>query len=339
MKNINLTPTSSDSDQVVRGNKPFILISLVVLMFLCFVYFLRLTPFGKQWVSPYENKIVTSISSLIVGRTKPAEREKVAFIKEPSGTEESVDHQSIRQKETGKKERVELEKKDSTVEKAEERDLDTPLKIESAMKTLERADRKKIVSVGIKGEEVREEGNTKKVASVSMPSQSVSPKGVKGPPESAGDHYLIQVCSCVLKNNAEMAFRRLDYLGFSPIMKETIGRTKMHNIYTDHLQRGEANRLMDQIKGQGFEPVLLSDSDGKYRLRIASCLYKESAQKILKKLTRLGYQVNIHKETTATKMYSVLLGQYRNMDEAENTRLELKSNGFQSPILKRMPRT
>jgi hypothetical protein len=350
MKNINLVPSSPEPVSV-RGNKPFIVISLIVLMLLSFVYFLGISPIGKQTVSFFRNRLITKIGFFL--RDKASKKtEQAPVAQKPHDVEKGIEGQLKSKDAVEDEKKIAAEKRKPVPVKSEGNVKKNKLAEAPGGRKTERAGS----TVKPKERSIQQE-RVAKVASVETrekPEKKISKVEVKGKPalkkekvripsaqakkETASAYYL-QVSSFVIKGNADKAYKKLGGLGYSPTIKETVAKVKMHNIYTDYFpKRTDAQNALNRIKRKGFDPVLISASGGRYKLRIASCYYKESARKLIKELNRLGYtNLSITRESTPTRMYSILLLDFKSLQEADAARQKLIRNGFQSPILKNMP--
>ncbi|MGA1843106.1 MAG: SPOR domain-containing protein [bacterium] len=152
--------------------------------------------------------------------------------------------------------------------------------------------------------------------------------------------YYLQFCSCVIRENAEGLLKKMIGMGYAPVIKENPGKVKMYNVYSGTFtQKSEAVKVLNRLKGDGFDPVLIPSSEGRFTLRISSCIHKESAKGIVERLNRRGYRTVIREELTQTTMYSVVLENFESAKEAEAVRQDLMKKGFESPILKSNPRT
>jgi len=327
MKNINLVPSSPEPVSV-RGNKPFIVISLIVLMLLSFVYFLGISPIGKQTASFFQNMLVTKIGFLSRDKaSKGTVQQPVA--QKPHDVEKDIEGQLKSKDAVEDIKKIRAEKREPVPEESEGKVQKDELADAPGARETERARS----PIKPKERSLPEE-RVAKVASVETREKPVLEK-----PGKKVSNYYLQVSSFVIKGNADKAYKKLGGLGYSPIIKETVAEVKMHNIYTDYFpKKTDAQNALNRIKRKGFDPVLISASGGRYKLRTASCYYKESARKVIKELNRLGYtNLSITKEPTPTRMYSILVLDFKSLQEADAARQKLIRNGFQSPILKNMP--
>lgn len=343
MKNINLAPPFLRHVKGVWVNKNFIFVSLFLLILLSCVYFSSFIPMGRQW----KDKFVAKIGS-IYGPEMPKKTKKLPINKKSPEGEKNFNGKAEEQGLVENIHEMGMKKGEQVLEETNKEPVEIEIKENTALK---KADNEIVAGV-IEEEPVSEKADIKAVlveiekepilAKAEITQEWEEAEKIKQTESSAKtiSNYSIQVCSCVIKENADKAFRRLDDQGYAPIMKEIVGHVKMHNIYTsDFTKKAEAVKLLNRLQSDGFDSVILPSSRGKYKVRITSCFYMESAQKVIKRLNRLGYKTSIRKEFIPTKMYSVLLSNFENLQEAEATSQELTRKGYPTPILKHNPQT
>ncbi|MGA1840438.1 MAG: SPOR domain-containing protein [bacterium] len=341
MKNINLAPHSSVPLKGGHGNKPFIILSIIVLAFLSFACLYIYISSDNQWQNDFGAKIGSFFDFekpkkwLRLSDSKKDSEEKKHFEPHANGRE-YVDNSVIE----------EIEEEKSVLEKT---DIQTAgIGVEENVKPTETriaAGQLEEKTISVKGEEKVVPVETEKETLLTEAESSPEPAEKEKPKLLENDsnkdsHYYIQVCSCVIKDNADKIFRRLGDHGYSPVMEEIVRQIKMHNIYTDDFaKKSDALELLNRLKKNGFDSALLPSSGGGYKIRITSCFYVESAKGIIKRLNRLGYETSIRKEFMPTRMYSVLLGDFSNLKEAEAASDRLVKLGYPKPILKLNPET
>ncbi|MGA1795005.1 MAG: SPOR domain-containing protein [bacterium] len=188
--------------------------------------------------------------------------------------------------------------------------------------------------------EQRESQTTQKKEIKKQPKEevrrAVSRKGSAASPSP----YYLQLSSCVIRENAEGLLKKMIGMGYAPVIKENPGKVKMYNVYSGTFtQKSEAVKVLNRLKGDEFDPVLIPSPDGRFTLRISSCIHKESAKGIVEGLNRRGYRTVIREEMTQTTMYTVVLENFESAKEAEAVRQDLMKKGFETPILKSSPQT
>lgn len=322
-----------------RVKKPFIFVSSFLLMLLFVVCFCLYISSYKQG----QGNFVAQIGSLF-NIEKPKKLMKISLSKRGSEVKKHLRPQPKEQEHHEHIDKVETEKEGPI---SEETDSETNgIEIEKS-EDLTKAD---IFAVDTDEKSISAKADKKIAASEIEKKPALTHAESK---QEGGDkekrkqlesvlttsfHYYIQLCSCVIKENADKIFRKLSDQGYSPFMEEIVRHVKMHNIYTDDFaKKSEALELLNNLKNDGFDSVLLPSSGSGYKIRITSCFYMESAKGVIKRLNRLGYETNIRKESIPTKMYSVLLGNFKSLQEAKAASQQLIKMGYQQPILKRNP--
>jgi cell division septation protein DedD len=341
MKNINLTPHSSVPVKGGHGNKPFIFVSIFLLTLLSFVCFYLYILSDKQWQGNFGAKIGS-----LFNIEKPKKLIKKSESKKNFEVKKHFERQSKGQEYAENIDRVEIEEEEPVLEKTdsetagieveEKEDLIEADVVASEIeeKTMSAKREKRVAAVEIEKEPALTEAEGKQEGGDKEKTKQL---------ESALNknfHYYIQVCSCVIKENADKIFRKLGDQGYSPVMEEIVRHVNMHNIYTDDFtKKSEALEFLNRLKNDGFDSVFLPSSDSGYKIRITSCFYMKSAKGVIKRLNRLGYETSIRKEFIPTRMYSVLLGNFESLEEAEAASNRLIKMGYPQPILKRNPKT
>lgn len=322
MKKVNFAPSSPKTGKGIGGNPTFILIALVLLMILCAIYFIPMSWMGKKRFLMFSTEICPLIS---IKRPKTYEavfpkQGKQVLQETQKETQEKLDIGVI---DTA----VEIEEKEALREKSQLELSPIPsqgtcVDTDHFQQTTEKQEKVCLLSKQIDSKEkVQEEKKDKEI-----PSNNSKP----------ASNYLIQVCSCVIKENADTIFKKMGDLGYFPVIKKDFGRIKMNNIYSEVLgNQSEAKKLLNKLNEDGFDPTEISLKDGRFSFRIATCYYRQNAQGIMQRLEHLGYRVRILNELTKTPMYSVLLGGFDSMVEAEATRRKLMENGYDTLILSR----
>lgn len=168
-----------------------------------------------------------------------------------------------------------------------------------------------------------------------VPEAKVSQREDEG--AQSTDKYFIKVCSCVLKENSDSVFNQLLKIGYSPLKKNKKKPIMMYNIYSKIVDsKFEAEDLFKKLQDEKFDTVLIALEDGRFTMRIASCLYKASAEAVIHKLTDLGYGSRLVQELTKTTMNIVILNNFKDKSEAQKTLDKLIQKGFDSAFLTRV---
>lgn len=185
---------------------------------------------------------------------------------------------------------------------------------------------------------VPEEGKkeVKRVASQEKVEETKTEYNTQGMQLSNKNNYFLSICRCLVKENAESALQELSNLGYTPIMQQDMTQAKMYNVYSETFEeRTQAIKLLDHLKGNGFDPLLIPMPDGKYTLRILSCYYKESARDVEQRLKRGEIACRIVHEPTETTAYSVLIGGFDSVQGTKIIQDKLLHNGYKTFVLKR----
>ena len=347
MKNINLVPHSSKPIKGGHRNKFFLFIPILVLVFLSVAcLFIYISSDNQR-----QNNFGIKIGSFF-DFEKPKKWLKLSDSKKDFEVKKHYEPHGNVQEDVENFEREEIEKEKKVLGKTdikaagtgvEKNEESIELKVaaghiedEGQMeeKIIPAKDEEKVAEV-----EIEKEPASTKLESKQVKVEEEKPKQLKSDLNKDA-HYYIQICSCVIKDNADKIFRKLGDHGYSPVMEEIVKKVKMNNIYTnDFTKKSDALELLNRLKNDGFDSALLPSSGGGYKIRITSCFYMESAKGIIKRLNRLGYKTIIRKEFMPTRMYSVLLGDFGNLEEAEAASDRLIELGYPKPILRRNPKT
>lgn len=158
---------------------------------------------------------------------------------------------------------------------------------------------------------------------------------VSKPVVTAKKEYSIQIASLVRQRNVHSLKKRLEKLGYSPIVRKTTVPITRHRVYASEFSsREEAERVARRLNVDGFPSNLVEVEPGKFGLEIGSSFNLNGAIDMARSLEKKNYDPKIVSVTTPTPVHQVRVGEYENRVEALKELEVLKGHGF-SPIIVR----
>jgi len=147
--------------------------------------------------------------------------------------------------------------------------------------------------------------------------------------------YSIQVGALILKSSVAELEKKLQGLGYDPILKKG-STTAMMNMLTVGPFRdvNEARTALSRLKEAGVDSNMRRRDDGGAIINAGSYLLEENANAVMKKIRSLGYPVTLAKREARLPMTFVRVGQYADMDEANKANEELKNKGLEGIVVK-----
>ena len=158
---------------------------------------------------------------------------------------------------------------------------------------------------------------------------------VTKPAVTAQKEFSIQIASLVRERNVLSLKKRLEKLGYSPIVRKTTVSITRHRVYaSEFTSREEAERLARRLNVDGFPSNLIEIEPGKFGLVIGSSFNLNKAIDMARSLEKKNYNPKIVSVATPTPVHQVRVGEYENRAEALEELEVLKGHGF-SPIIVR----
>ncbi len=148
--------------------------------------------------------------------------------------------------------------------------------------------------------------------------------------------YTLQVATLVLERNALTLKKRLEELGYAPIIHKTTAPIARHRVFGGEFSsREEAEQTVGRLNADGFSTDLVELDDGKFGLEVGSYSSLNRAIDLAQSLQKKNYTPKIISETAPTPVHVVRVGEYEDRSEAVKALEALKRQGFTALIVTR----
>jgi len=151
-------------------------------------------------------------------------------------------------------------------------------------------------------------------------------------PVSAKGYYL-QVGVYIFKGNLKSPAKKIELLGYSPLVKQGRKVIKMNRLLVG--EWGDfliAEDLVNKLRKSGFTAELISKNE-RFSALIGSFYYKHMADKKKTLLRKKGFDARIEKTPINMKVHHLLVGPYNTPQEADTVLSSLKSKGLKAVII------
>ncbi len=146
--------------------------------------------------------------------------------------------------------------------------------------------------------------------------------------------YSVQVATLVVERNARILKKRLEKLGYTPVIRMTTAPITRHRVYGGEFSsREEAERTARRLNVDGFSANLVELEDGKFGLDVGSSFRLNEAIDLARSLQTKNYTPRILSKATPTSVHVVRVGAYEYRSEAREVLEALKSQGFEPLIV------
>ncbi len=145
--------------------------------------------------------------------------------------------------------------------------------------------------------------------------------------------YTLQVATLVVERNALTLKKRLEDLGYTPIVRMTTAPITHHRVFGGEFgNREEAGQTAGRLNADGFSTNLVELEDGKFGPEVGSYLSLNRAIDLAHSLQKKNYTPKITSKTVPTPVYAVRIGNYEDYVEAQEVFEVLKKEGF-TPLI------
>jgi len=159
---------------------------------------------------------------------------------------------------------------------------------------------------------------------------------VAKPKEEGVKRYSLQVASLVVEQNALTLKKRLEKLGYTPIIRKVATSISRHRVYAGEFDgRQEAEEAARRLNVDGFPSNIVEGEAGKYRLEVGSAVQLNDAIDLAHNLQKKNHTAKIVSEPTSTLVHQVSVGQYGSRTEAQEALEALKKHGFAPLVVRR----
>lgn len=160
------------------------------------------------------------------------------------------------------------------------------------------------------------------------------PPAAKPTSEPSAKRYALLVASLADQGNALSVKRRLEDLGYTPVIHITTARIERHRVYGGEFGgREEAERTARRLNVDGFASNLVETPDKSYRLEVGWFLDVKEANQLAAALKAKRYDARIISTTDPTPVHQVLIDGYADRAEALKVLHVLEKEGLAPRIV------
>jgi cell division protein FtsN len=150
---------------------------------------------------------------------------------------------------------------------------------------------------------------------------------VAKPKEEGVKRYSLQVASLVVEQNALTLKKRLEKLGYTPIIRKVATSISRHRVYAGEFDgRQEAEEAARRLNVDGFPSNIVEGG---------SAVQLNDAIDLAHNLQKKNHTAKIVSEPTSTLVHQVSVGQYGSRTEAQEALEALKKHGFAPLVVRR----
>jgi cell division septation protein DedD len=145
--------------------------------------------------------------------------------------------------------------------------------------------------------------------------------------------FSVQVASLVVKRNALSLKKRLEKLGYDPIIQKIKARITRHRVTAGEFRdREAADQTARSLGADGFSSRLVEGEHGQFAVEVGWSFNQNDAIDLARRLQKKDYSSKIVSKTAPTPVHVVRVGAYQDKAEARQVVKALKQKGF-SPFV------
>jgi cell division septation protein DedD len=147
--------------------------------------------------------------------------------------------------------------------------------------------------------------------------------------DKSSKRYTLLVASLVDKQNAFSVKRRLEDLGYTPVIHMSSAPITRHRVYGgDFGSREEAETTARRLNVDGYASKLVETEGRQYRLEVGWYFSLKEARDLANTLKKRNYNPTIVSKTTPTPVHQVRVGKYTDREEALKAVRSLEKEGL-----------
>lgn len=173
------------------------------------------------------------------------------------------------------------------------------------------------------------------VKASSRPKPKPSPKKIETIAKSENSKFYIQAGAFGVRENAESLLKQLKSKGFSPSIQTRSKKSNQHVVTVGSFSNKKAgDNTLKELTGKGFNASYFKTSKKSFSLKVGQFSNLKDAQKVQDRLSLKGFLSESHKADVAAKTYMVQLGVFPNREKARLTQEKLARAGFSKTFLR-----
>jgi len=147
--------------------------------------------------------------------------------------------------------------------------------------------------------------------------------------------FSVQVGAMAYEPNARALRQRLEKLGYRSTIRKGRASSIQHIVLVGSPRnKSETDALTERLKLEGISAAV-GESDEGSRVEAGRSMHLDEAIDLARDLQKKGLITRIAKETVATTLYLVRVGEFTSRNEARQTSNELRQKGFSVLVVKR----
>jgi cell division protein FtsN len=173
------------------------------------------------------------------------------------------------------------------------------------------------------------------VKALSSPKPKPSPKKIVPTAKSESSKFYIQAGAFGVQKNAESLLKQLKGKGFSPTIQTRSKNSNQHVITVGSFTNKKAgDKTLKELTGKGFNTSYYMTSNNFFSLKVGQFSNLNDAQKAQDRLSLKGFLSESHKADVTVKTYMVQLGVFPNRVKARLTQEKLARAGFSKTFIR-----
>lgn len=190
-----------------------------------------------------------------------------------------------------------------------------------------------------KSKEVKKAPKVVKASSSTKPKSSPkpkpSPKKIAPIAKSESSKFYIQAGAFGVRNNAESLLKKLKGKGFSPSIQTRSKNSNQHVVTVGSFANKKAgDNTLKELTGKGFNASYFKTAKNSFSLKVGQFSNLKDAQKAQDRLSLKGFLSESHKADVPAKTYMVQLGVFPNREKARLTQEKLARAGFSKTFIR-----
>lgn len=191
----------------------------------------------------------------------------------------------------------------------------------------------KSIELPTKAKEVKKA--PKIIKTLSSSKSKPSPKKTVPTAKSESSKFYIQAGAFGVRKNAESLLKQLKGKGFSPNIQTRSKNSNQHVITVGSFTNKKAgDRTLKELTNKGFNASYYKTSENFFSLKVGQFSNLNDAQKTQDSLSLKGFLSESHKADVIVKTYMVQLGVFPNREKARLTQEKMARAGFSKTFIR-----
>jgi cell division protein FtsN len=173
------------------------------------------------------------------------------------------------------------------------------------------------------------------VKTLSSPKPKPSPKKIVSIVKSESSKFYIQAGAFGVRKNAESLLKKLKGKGFSPTIQTRSINSNQHVVTVgSFINKKAGDKTLKELISKGFNTSYYKTSKNLFSLKVGQYRNLNDAQKAQDRLSLKGFLSESYKADITVKTYMVQLGVFSNREKARLTQDKLSRAGFSKTFIR-----